>query len=72
MELEVSLPRENTKRRQPCEQECVPAGIKGRRLEWHNTGIEHSFSNFLFVDRRYRSHNVLRRNFSLARRRRLQ
>lgn len=40
---------------------------KGRRLEWLNTGIEHGFSNFLFVDRRYRSNNVLRRIFSLAR-----
>lgn len=41
--------------------------VKGRRLEWLNTGIEHGFSNFLFVDRHYRSHNVLRRIFSLAR-----
>ncbi len=41
--------------------------VKGRQLEWLNTGIEHGFSNFLFVDRRYRSNNVLRRIFSLAR-----
>ena len=40
---------------------------QGRQLEWLNTGIEHGFSNFLFVDRRYRSNNVLRRIFSLAR-----
>ena len=37
------------------------------RLDWINTGIEHHFSNFLFVDRNYGSSNVLRRIFSLAR-----
>src|SRR5258706_7316033 len=41
--------------------------IKGRRLEWINSGIQHRFSNFLFVDHRYRSNSVLRRIFSLAR-----
>lgn len=39
----------------------------GRRIEWLNTGIDQGFSNFLFVDRRYRSNNILRRIFSLAR-----
>lgn len=45
--------------------------VKGRRLEWLNTRIEHNFSNFLLVDRRYRCNNVLRRIFSLAWRQRL-
>lgn len=39
----------------------------GRRLEWIDTRIEIHFSNFLFIDRQYRSHSVLRRIFSLAR-----
>ncbi len=39
----------------------------GRRLDWIDTRIEAHFSNFLFIDRRYRSHSVLRRLFSLAR-----
>lgn len=39
----------------------------GRRLDWLDTRIESGFSNFLFIDRRYRSHPVLRRVFSLAR-----
>lgn len=39
----------------------------GRRLDWLDTRIQSGFSNFLFIDRRYRSHPVLRRIFSLAR-----
>lgn len=39
----------------------------GRRIDWLDTRIESGFSNFLFIDRRYRSHSVLRRIFSLAR-----
>ncbi len=39
----------------------------GRRLDWINTGTDQGFSNFLYVDRQYRSNNILRRIFSLAR-----
>lgn len=39
----------------------------GRRIDWIDTRIEGGFSNFLFIDRQYRSHPVLRRIFSLAR-----
>jgi len=39
----------------------------GKKLEWLDTRIESGFSNFLFIDRNYRSHPVLRRIFSLAR-----
>jgi len=39
----------------------------GRRIDWRDTRIEAGFSNFLFIDREYRSHPVLRRIFSLAR-----
>lgn len=39
----------------------------GTRIEWIDTRIESGFSNFLHIDRRYRSHPVLRRIFSLAR-----
>ena len=41
--------------------------VTGTRLDWINTGIEHHFSNFLYVDRHGGSSNVLRRIFSLAR-----
>jgi hypothetical protein len=41
--------------------------VTGTRRDWIDTGIERQFSNFLFVDRNYRSSNVLRRIFSLAR-----
>lgn len=41
--------------------------VTGTRLDWINTGIEHHFSNFLFVDHHGGSSNVLRRIFSLAR-----
>ena len=40
---------------------------QGSRVEWLDTRIEAGFSNFLFIDGRYRSHPVLRRIFSLAR-----
>ena len=40
---------------------------RGQRLEWINTGVQEGFSNFLFIDQRYRSSNILRRIFSLAR-----
>lgn len=39
----------------------------GRRLDWLDTRVEAGFSNFLFIDKQYRSHPVLRRIFSLAR-----
>jgi hypothetical protein len=39
----------------------------GIRIDWVDTRIESGFSNFLFIDRRYRSHPVLRRIFSIAR-----
>jgi len=39
----------------------------GQRVDWIDTRIESGFSNFLFIDQRYRSHPVLRRIFSLAR-----
>ena len=39
----------------------------GRRVEWLDTRIESGFSNFLYIDRQFRSHPVLRRLFSLAR-----
>jgi hypothetical protein len=39
----------------------------GLRLDWLDTRIASGFSNFLFIDRSYRSHSVLRRIFSLAR-----
>lgn len=39
----------------------------GKQLQWLDTGIEHRFSNFLFVDQHYGSNPVLRRIFSLAR-----
>ena len=38
---------------------------KGTRLAW--TDSDHPFSNFLFIDKHYRSNPVLRRIFSLAR-----
>ena len=41
--------------------------VPGQRIDWLDTRIESGFSNFLFIDRRYRSHPVLRRIFSLAR-----
>lgn len=41
--------------------------VPGREIEWINTGIERGFSNFLFIDSRYKSNTVLRRIFSLAR-----
>lgn len=40
---------------------------RGTRIKWLDTRIESGFSNFLFIDREYRSHSVLRRIFSLAR-----
>lgn len=40
---------------------------QGSRIDWRDTRIEAGFSNFLFIDRQYRSHSVLRRIFSLAR-----
>ena len=39
----------------------------GTRIDWIDTRIESEFSNFLYIDRHYRSHPVLRRIFSLAR-----
>lgn len=39
----------------------------GIKLDWIDTRIESGFSNFLYIDRHYRSHSVLRRIFSLAR-----
>jgi len=44
----------------------------GHRLDWINTGTDQHFSNFLFVDQHYRSNNVLRRIFSLARKQNFQ
>lgn len=42
-------------------------GAPGHRIDWLDTRIQAGFSNFLFVDREYRSHPVLRRICSLAR-----
>lgn len=39
----------------------------GRRVEWLDARIQSGFSNFLYIDRQFRSHPVLRRLFSLAR-----
>lgn len=39
----------------------------GTRIAWIDTRMESGFSNFLYIDRHYRSHPVLRRIFSLAR-----
>ena len=44
----------------------------GRVHQWLDTRISSGFSNFLFIDRHYRSHSVLRRIFSLARQQRFQ
>jgi len=44
----------------------------GTILDWHDARIESGFSNFLFVDRNYRSHSVLRRILSLARKHQYQ
>ena len=40
---------------------------QGNRIDWFDTRIDSGFSNFLFIDRLYRSHSVLRRILSLAR-----
>jgi len=42
-------------------------GAPGIFVDWHDTRVEAGFSNFLFVDQNYRSHPVLRRILSLAR-----
>jgi len=36
----------------------------GKVLDWLNTGVHKHFSNFLFVDKRYGSDQVMRRVFS--------
>lgn len=41
--------------------------VAGSPLEWIDARLGSGFSNFQFVDRRYRSHSVLRRILSLAR-----
>jgi hypothetical protein len=41
---------------------------RGKVVDWIDTGIHKHFSNFLFVDKRYGSDQVMRRVFSLARR----
>jgi len=44
----------------------------GQRIDWHDTRIASRFSNFLFIDKYYRSHPVLRRIFSQARQHKFQ
>jgi len=39
----------------------------GRLVDWLDTGVDKHFSNFLFVDKRYGSDQVMRRVLSLAR-----
>ncbi len=45
---------------------------EGKRLRWVDTRLENGFSNFLFVDQYYAAHPVMRRIFSLARKRGFQ